>query len=222
MQPVRNNDAASTAAVSEFCEALRNALEFGEAERILFAMESLRNMLNAELDRTDAAQLCNDVLYLVRRWMEQHEDKAGVQSIRALAQAFIVSSLPPRDASNQLLDQIMELLAPRLTPQEQEENNLIQCIENYLSENYRDADFTVQRGLCSKNSVNATSVTKSEISRFRSRRPLPPDPYCSAPTQPPPLAAAWPWQVIGKNAKLNRRRDTFVSEISEFRHRRRD
>ena len=76
--------------------------------------------------------------------------------------------------------------------------------------------------LCSKNSVNATSVTKSEISRFRSRRPLPPDPYCSAPTQPPPLAAAWPWQVIGKNAKLNRRRDTFVSEISEFRHRRRD
>ena len=145
MQPVRNNDAASTAAVSEFCEALRNALEFGEAERILFAMESLRNMLNAELDRTDAAQLCNDVLYLVRRWMEQHEDKAGVQSIRALAQAFIVSSLPPRDASNQLLDQIMELLAPRLTPQEQEENNLIQCIENYLSENYRDADFTVQR-----------------------------------------------------------------------------
>ena len=77
-------------------------------------------------------------------------------------------------------------------------------------------------GLCSKNSVNATSVTKSEISRFRSRRPLPPDPYCSAPTQPPPLAAAWPWQVIGKNAKLNRRRDTFVSEISEFRHRRRD
>lgn len=145
MQPVRNNDAASTAAVSEFCEALRNALEFGEAERILFAMESLRNMLNAELDRTDAAQLCNDVLYLVRRWMEQHEDKAGVQSIRALAQAFIVSSLPPRDASNQLLDQVMELLAPRLTPQEQEENNLIQCIENYLSENYRDADFTVQR-----------------------------------------------------------------------------
>ena len=79
-----------------------------------------------------------------------------------------------------------------------------------------------QTGLCSKNSVNATSVTKSEISRFRSRRPLPPDPYCSAPTQPPPLAAAWPWQVIGKNAKLNRRRDTFVSEISEFRHRRRD
>ena len=78
------------------------------------------------------------------------------------------------------------------------------------------------RRLCSKNSVNATSVTKSEISRFRSRRPLPPDPYCSAPTQPPPLAAAWPWQVIGKNAKLNRRRDTFVSEISEFRHRRRD
>ena len=77
-------------------------------------------------------------------------------------------------------------------------------------------------GLCSKNPVNATSVTKSEISRFRSRRPLPPDPYCSAPTQPPPLAAAWPWQVIGKNAKLNRRRDTFVSEISEFRHRRRD
>ena len=76
--------------------------------------------------------------------------------------------------------------------------------------------------LCSKNSVNATFVTKSEISRFRSRRPLPPDPYCSAPTQPPPLAAAWPWQVIGKNAKLNRRRDTFVSEISEFRHRRRD
>ena len=76
--------------------------------------------------------------------------------------------------------------------------------------------------LCSKNSVNSTSVTKSEISRFRSRRPLPPDPYCSAPTQPPPLAAAWPWQVIGKNAKLNRRRDTFVSEISEFRHRRRD
>ena len=76
--------------------------------------------------------------------------------------------------------------------------------------------------LCSKNSVNATSVTKSEISRFRSRRPLPPDPYCSAPTQPPPLAAAWPWQVIGKNAKLHRRRDTFVSEISEFRHRRRD
>ena len=76
--------------------------------------------------------------------------------------------------------------------------------------------------LCSKNSVNATSVTKSEISRFRSRRPLPPDPYCSAPTQPPPLAAAWPWPVIGKNAKLNRRRDTFVSEISEFRHRRRD
>ena len=56
----------------------------------------------------------------------------------------------------------------------------------------------------------------------KSRRPLPPDPYCSAPTQPPPLAAAWPWQVIGKNAKLNRRRDTFVSEISEFRHRRRD
>ena len=76
--------------------------------------------------------------------------------------------------------------------------------------------------LCSKNSVNATSVTKSEISRFRSRRPLPPDPYCSAPTQPPPLAATWSWQVIGKNAKLNRRRDTFVSEISEFRHRRRD
>ena len=82
--------------------------------------------------------------------------------------------------------------------------------------------FCYQPGLCSKNSVNATSVTKSEISRFRSRRPLPPDPYCSAPTQPPPLAAAWPWQVIGKNAKLNRRRDTFVSEISEFRHRRRD
>lgn len=80
----------------------------------------------------------------------------------------------------------------------------------------------VKQRLCSKNSVNATSVTKSEISRFRSRRPLPPDPYCSAPTQPPPLAAAWPWQVIGKNAKLNRRRDTFVSEISEFRHRRRD
>ena len=80
----------------------------------------------------------------------------------------------------------------------------------------------VLKRLCSKNSVNATSVTKSEISRFRSRRPLPPDPYCSAPTQPPLLAAAWPWQVIGKNAKLNRRRDTFVSEISEFRHRRRD
>ena len=83
-------------------------------------------------------------------------------------------------------------------------------------------DRSLQIRLCSKNSVNATSVTKSEISRFRSRRPLPPDPYCSAPTQPPPLAAAWPWQVIGKNAKLNRRRDTFVSEISEFRHRRRD
>lgn len=31
--------------------------------------------------------------------------------------------------------------------------------------------------LCSIFSVNATSVTKSEISRFRSRRPLPPDPY---------------------------------------------
>lgn len=90
--------------------------------------------------------------------------------------------------------------------------------EKFLSDPY----FYKLVRLCSKNSVNATSVTKSEISRFRSRRPLPPDPYCSAPTQPPPLAAAWPWQVIGKNAKLNRRRDTFVSEISEFRHRRRD
>ena len=145
MQPARNNDSTSSAAVSEFCEALRNALEFGEAERILFAMESLRNMLNAELDRTAAAQLCTDVLYLVRRWMEQREDKAGVQSIRTLAEAFIVSPLPPHDACNQLFSQIMELLAPRLVPQEQEENNLIQRIETYLSENYRDADFTVQR-----------------------------------------------------------------------------
>ena len=75
----------------------------------------------------------------------------------------------------------------------------VERIADYVAhDDYRDGTIEWLKGLCSKNSVNATSVTKSEISRFRSRRPLPPDPYCSAPTQPPPLAAAWPWQVIGK------------------------
>ena len=87
---------------------------------------------------------------------------------------------------------------------------------DFIASQYADEYSILQVG------TGDSPLTIPFYSRFRSRRPLPPDPYCSAPTQPPPLAAAWPWQVIGKNAKLNRRRDTFVSEISEFRHRRRD
>ena len=40
---------------------------------------------------------------------------------------------------------------------------------------------------------------------------MPPDPYCSAPTQPPPLAAAWPWQV-------NHRKPFFTENSEQARH----
>ena len=90
MQPTEETGSESAAA-PEVYDALRNALEFGEAERIQFTLATLSNTLTPALNRAAAAQVCHDVLYLVRRWMEQQEDAEGIQALQDVAR---IQSLP--------------------------------------------------------------------------------------------------------------------------------
>lgn len=145
IQPIRDETSTTEMPAPVFYGALRNALQFGEVERIRFALETLRSSLSTNLNRATAMLLCNDLLYLVRWWMEGQEDDDGIQALRVLTQEVIESPDPPNEVCSRLLTQITQLLIPRVLPREQDESSLIQSIEAYLSQNYRDANFTVQQ-----------------------------------------------------------------------------
>ncbi len=144
MQPTEETGSESAAA-PEVYDALRNALEFGEAERIQFTLATLSNTLTPALNRAAAAQVCHDVLYLVRRWMEQQEDAEGIQALQDVAREAAVGTLSPCETCRQVVRQVSELLTARLDQKSQKENSLILDIETYINENYQDMDFTVQR-----------------------------------------------------------------------------
>ena len=144
MQPTGETGSESAAA-PEVYDALRNALEFGEAERIQFTLATLSNTLTPALNRAAAAQVCHDVLYLVRRWMEQQEDAEGIQALQDVAREAAVGTLSPCETCRQVVRQVSELLTARLDQKSQKENSLILDIETYINENYQDMDFTVQR-----------------------------------------------------------------------------
>lgn len=144
MQPTEETGSESAAA-PEVYDALRNALEFGEAERIQFTLATLSNTLTPALNRTAAAQVCHDVLYLVRRWMEQQEDAEGIQALQDVAREAAVGTLSPCETCQQVMRQVSELLTARLDRKSQKENSLILDIETYINENYQDMDLTVQR-----------------------------------------------------------------------------
>ena len=129
MQPTEETSHESAAA-PEVYDALRNALEFGEAERIQFTLATLSNTLTPTLNRAAAAQVCHDVLYLVRRWMEQQEDAEGIQALQDVARETAGGTLSPCETCRQVMRQVSELLTALLT---------------YINENYQDMDLTVQR-----------------------------------------------------------------------------
>lgn len=144
MQPTEETGSESAAA-PEVYDALHNALEFGEAERIQFTLATLSNTLTPTLNRAAAAQVCHDVLYLVRRWMEQQEDAEGIQALQDVAREAAGGTLSPCETCRQVMRQVSELLTARLDRKSQKENSLILDIETYINENYQDMDLTVQR-----------------------------------------------------------------------------
>ena len=156
---------------------LRNALEFGEAERIQFTLATLSNTLTPTLNRAAAAQVCHDVLYLVRRWMEQQEDAEGIQALQDVAREAAVGTLSPCETCQQVMRQVSELLTARLDRKSQKENSLILDIETYINENYQDMDLTVQRAadhfqLFSRNAVRSACL-HCKLFQFRQIKTVP-------------------------------------------------
>lgn len=123
----------------EIYEALLNAIEFGESDRIRFAIEMLiagvRRLSSAERIRT----VCGDVIRLARGKLPEEETVSLLDEATALTAA-------DRQRAEEILRRMSELLCTRLEQvPEDEPTTLIQQIEQYLQQHYCEAEFTVQK-----------------------------------------------------------------------------
>lgn len=131
----------STNDSSELYDALKNALEFGEASRIDFALSMLKTAIRETNALSSIHALIYDVLHLVHSWMENRRDTEGSMAVRALAH------VPPDGVAQceEMLNQLGSLLSTRLSTEPEQQNTLLKDMESYLEDNYRDENFTVQR-----------------------------------------------------------------------------
>lgn len=137
-------DADARQSSQEMCEALRNALKFGEAERIQFTIETLNSALGGTAEGVDSRGLGYDVLYIVQGWFDAQGDAEGARAARELL-PLLTETADAQAGARALLREAAALLAARMQKKEDRENLLIRDIEDYLAENYRDENFTVQR-----------------------------------------------------------------------------
>lgn len=123
----------------EIYDSLLNAIEFGESERIRFAIE----MLIASLARLSSEALirsvCTDVLELARSRLTAEDADELLAQVASL-------TLQDKSRAEQLLRRLGGLLCTQLeqTP-EDEPATLIQQIEQYLQAHYCESEFTVQK-----------------------------------------------------------------------------
>lgn len=130
----------------ELYEAVRNALEFGEEERVQFAISGFIGALPEIARHADVRCVGYDMLHLAQGWMEQQDDGEGALAVRALCpRLFSVDGVGRLAAAEQVLRCLGALLAERMQRKAARGNPLVQDIEDYLAMNYRDEGFTVQQ-----------------------------------------------------------------------------
>lgn len=123
----------------EIYDSLLNAIEFGESDRIRFAIE----MLIASLARLQSEEhirtLCIDILELARAKLPAREADSLMEQISAL-------TLEDKSSAEQILRALSELLCTQLEMETGDASQtLIQQIEQYLQEHCCESEFTVQK-----------------------------------------------------------------------------
>lgn len=132
----------------ELYDALKNALEFSEAERIRFALDMLQNAIQDPGASVGACALLYDVAHLVQGWMETHGDAEGAHEVRRLAHSQLEAATDGAQArmhACETLDQLGQLIHKQLSAKPDPQNSLLTDLETYLEASYCDEDFTVQR-----------------------------------------------------------------------------
>lgn len=123
----------------EIYDSLLNAIEFGESDRIRFAIETLIASVTRLKSEERIQRICSDVIELVRNRLPL-TDADGL-----LAQ---VSTLNVQDGSRaeQILRRLCDLLCAQLEQVSSDASEtLIQQIEQYLQAHYCEPEFTVQK-----------------------------------------------------------------------------
>lgn len=132
----------------ELYDALKNALEFGEAERIDFTLGMLKSAIPDMTLASGIHALLYDVLHLVQAWLESRNDAEAVEAVRRLAHMQMeaaANGAEVRIRSERLLSQLGALISEQLASKPGQPNTLLNEMEAYLQANFRDENFTVQR-----------------------------------------------------------------------------
>ena len=121
----------------EIYDSLLNAIEFGESDRIRFAIE----MLIASIARLQSDErirtVCADVLELARGRLPAGEADSLLAQVSAL-------TTQDKSRAEQILRQLSELLCAQLEQAPADASaTLIQQIEQYLQAHYCESEFTV-------------------------------------------------------------------------------
>ena len=123
----------------EIYDSLLNAIEFGESDRIRFAIE----MLIASIARLQSDErirtVCADVLELARGRLPAGEADSLLAQVSAL-------TTQDKSCAEQILRKLSELLCAQLEQAPADASaTLIQQIEQYLQAHYCESEFTVQK-----------------------------------------------------------------------------
>lgn len=125
---------------------LLNAVEFGESDRIRFAIEMLIAGVRQSGCIKRIRAVTSDVLNLARSKLLSRDDQQGAAQIDALLKQVPSLHLEDRALAEQILRQLSELLCEQVElVHEDEPVTLIQQIEQYLQEHYCESEFTVQK-----------------------------------------------------------------------------
>lgn len=123
----------------EIYDSLLNAIEFGESERIRFAIEMLIAGIRQLSSISRIRTVCTDVLALARGKLPAQE------ADRMLAQVSLLT-IEEKPQAEQLLRRLSGLLCDQLEQAPQSDSAaLIQQIEAYLQSHYCEAEFSVQK-----------------------------------------------------------------------------
>ncbi|MDD3334087.1 MAG: helix-turn-helix domain-containing protein [Eubacteriales bacterium] len=125
--------------VEEFIALYQNALEFGELERIQFALNLFQGLVPGMRD-DELLHLCYTVTHMAQSRVEALGDRATREKIDQRLRTYLSSDLHAAAAVNFLCG----LSAALGAGAQQSEDLYIQKVEDYLRAHYRDEEFTVQ------------------------------------------------------------------------------
>ncbi len=127
---------------TEVSEALRNALDFGEPERVCFTLSSLAQALPAM--QMGGRLLCYDILHRVQGYFEKQGQEESARVVRMLLVPQLMNAQDDA-AVRDMLDKLGRLLVERLTISNQDgRHDFVAEILGYLSENHASPNFSVQ------------------------------------------------------------------------------